>query len=310
MTGTGDNIGTTAWIYNPFGIVITNLSTGLSIYYNSINLYGAGPTYSTPTGSAGLIVDVNCSDINFKDNVIKNEMTGTGLYKAFGIYLRAAVSPFNEIDYNDYYVNSVNPSFTGYFNGEDTTLTQWQAAIGADANTISAAPLFMADEDMRPQENSPLLNAGIPIAGFTVDILGEARNASTPTIGAYENAVILLPAAPSDLTAIGDTNIVEFQWVDNSSNELGFVIERRLGDTTSVNPFEVIDTVAADVQDYMDINVDPLTTYTYRLYAYNAEGVSPYSNIAQATTPVPVELTSFTAKVGDNSVSLSGFYCN
>ncbi len=305
ILGTGDNIGTTAWIYNPFGIVITNLSTGLSIYYNSINLYGAGPTYSTPTGSAGLIVDVNCSDINFKDNVIKNEMTGTGLYKAFGIYLRAAVSPFNEIDYNDYYVNSVNPSFTGYFNGEDTTLTQWQAAIGADANTISAAPLFMADEDMRPQENSPLLNAGIPIAGFTVDILGEARNASTPTIGAYENAVILLPAAPSDLTAIGDTNIVDLQWVDNSSNELGFVIERRLGDTTSVNPFEVIDTVAADVQDYMDINVDPLTTYTYRLYAYNAEGVSPYSNIAQATTPVPVELTSFTARVGDNSVSLS-----
>lgn len=191
ILGTGDNIGTTAWIYNPFGIVITNLSTAVNIYYNSIHLYGAGPTYSSPTGSAGLIVDVNCSGINFKDNVIKNEMTGTGAYKAFGIYLKPTVSPFTEINYNDYFVNSTNPSFIGYFNGEDTTLAQWQTAVGQDGNTISMDPLFMSDTDMRPQENSPLLNAGTAISGITTDFLGVNRNASTPSIGAYEEAVYI-----------------------------------------------------------------------------------------------------------------------
>ncbi len=305
ILGTGDNIGTTSWVYNPFGVVVTNLSTNVNIYYNSIHLYGAGPSYSAPTGSAGLIVDLSCTEINFKDNVIKNEMTGTGLYKAFGIYLRPAASPFTEIDNNDYFINSANPSFTGYFNGEDTTLAQWQTAIGQDANSISADPLFMADTDMRPEVNSPLLDAGVPVAGITTDILGDVRDGTTPTIGAYENVLILLPAAPSNLTAVGDTNVVYLQWVDNSNNELGFVIERRLGDTTSVNLFEAIDSVAADVQDYTDYNVEPLTTYTYRLYAYNDQGASPYSSIVQVTTPVPVELTNFTAKLSDNSVRLN-----
>ena len=191
IVGTGDNIGTTSWVYNPFGIVVTNLSTGVNIYYNSINLFGAGPTYSAPTGSAGIIVDLNCSGINFKDNVIKNEMTGTGAYKAYGIYIKAVVNPFTEINNNDYYVNSANPSFIGFFNTEDTTLTQWQTAIGQDVNSISADPLFMGNTDMRPAENSPLLNAGTPITGITTDILGVTRDAATPTIGAYEEAVYL-----------------------------------------------------------------------------------------------------------------------
>ncbi len=95
------------------------------------------------------------------------------------------------------------------------------------------------------------------------------------------------------------------QWVDNSTNELGFYIERRIGDTTSINPFTLIDSVVANEQSYIDNNVQPLTTYTYRVYGYNAETVSDYSNIAQATTPVPVEFTTFTANVGDNSVTIN-----
>ncbi len=195
IVGTGDNIGTTSWIYNPFGIVVTNLSSGVNIYYNSINLYGEGPTYSAPTGSAGIIIDVNCSGINFIDNVIKNEMTGTGAYKAYGIYIKATVNPFIEINNNDYYVNSANPSFLGFFSTEDTTLAQWQADIGQDANSISSDPLYVANTDLRPAENTPLVSAGAPIAGITTDILGVTRNAATPTIGAYEEAVYMPLAA-------------------------------------------------------------------------------------------------------------------
>jgi len=43
---------------------------------------------------------------------------------------------------------------------------------------------------LRPLDTSPLLNAGTPIAGITTDILGATRNATTPTIGAYEMPLI------------------------------------------------------------------------------------------------------------------------
>ena len=113
---------------------------------------------------------------------------------------------------------------------------------------------------------------------------------------------------PTNLIAIKDnvdsTN-VNLAWQDNSSNELGFVIQRKLGDTTSVELFAAMDTVGADVATYTDTTVSDTTTYTYRVYAYNADTVSQFSNLAQITTAVPVELTSFTANVVNGKVTLS-----
>ena len=113
--------------------------------------------------------------------------------------------------------------------------------------------------------------------------------------------------APSDLVAIlnmPDTNKVDLSWTDNSTNELGFIIQRKLGDTISVEPFATIDTVGADVVTYTDTTVSDTTTYTYRVYAYNSDTVSQFSNLAQITTPIPVELTSFTVSSENGKVHL------
>ena len=113
--------------------------------------------------------------------------------------------------------------------------------------------------------------------------------------------------APTGLEAImnpADTHNVKLTWIDNSSNELGFVVERRTGDTLSAEPFVVLDSVAADVSAYEDTSVTDTTTYTYRVYAFNADTVSDYSNIAQIKTPVPVELTSFIATIVNRTVIL------
>lgn len=40
--------------------------------------------------------------------------------------------------------------------------------------------------DLRPKTGSVLINAGTPISGITTDIAGNTRDASTPTIGAFE----------------------------------------------------------------------------------------------------------------------------
>ena len=62
------------------------------------------------------------------------------------------------------------------------------------------------------------------------------------TESAFSNEVTIktllsIIPAPSELKAIkdnADTTNVKFSWTDNSSNELGFVLQRKLGDSASV----------------------------------------------------------------------------
>lgn len=61
-----------------------------------------------------------------------------------------------------------------------------------------------------PQAGSPLLAAATPVSGVTTDILGNTRNALTPTIGAFEgtsalSAVFLAPT--SGATVSGSTTV-------------------------------------------------------------------------------------------------------
>jgi hypothetical protein len=92
------------------------------------------------------------------------------------------------------------------------------------------------------------------------------------------------PPAPSNLSATASSSMqINLSWQDNSSNELGFRIERKPG---SAGTFSEIATVGVNATSYIDTaGVQPSTTYTYRLRAYNTFGNSPYSSEASATTP-------------------------
>ena len=94
------------------------------------------------------------------------------------------------------------------------------------------------------------------------------------------------PAAPSGLTAAPISySQIELNWSDNSSNESGFRIERCTGPIASCSSFAEIGQVPADITAAADTGLQALTTYTYRVRSFNADGQSAYSNSAQATTP-------------------------
>jgi hypothetical protein len=110
----------------------------------------------------------------------------------------------------------------------------------------------------------------------------------------------LPPDPPSNLTAqlIPSPLSVQLNWIDNSSNEDGFIIER---EGLGPEAFVIVDTVSANSTLYIDTTVTYLT-YVYRLTAFNVFGQSAYSDTSQIV--VPVELTSFNATLKDEGVQL------
>jgi probable HAF family extracellular repeat protein len=91
------------------------------------------------------------------------------------------------------------------------------------------------------------------------------------------------PAAPSALTAtVVNATWINLGWSDNSDNENGFNIERRV----SGGSFAFLGNGAQNGTTFIDATVQGGTTYDYRIQAVNQAGTSTYSNIATATTPI------------------------
>ncbi|MDI6792863.1 MAG: fibronectin type III domain-containing protein, partial [bacterium] len=142
--------------------------------------------------------------------------------------------------------------------------------------------------------------------------------ASKPSNQACAAPGDVLPAQPDNLeaTALSGTQI-RLDWENNSDNELGFKVERRQKGEADYSLVKIIPT--ANTTTHTDLGLTPKTTYYYRIWAYNLEGGSDYSNTAEATTlNIPPagpgnlrrsEITSSSIRLSwdDNSDNETGF---
>jgi subtilisin family serine protease len=115
---------------------------------------------------------------------------------------------------------------------------------------------------------------------FTNKLLSDGR------LNAYNaltlNIETIPPFKPTHLraTTISNTQI-DLTWVDNSSVETNYIIERKTGiDGIYVE----IETLSQNATTYSDTTVTEGTTYYYSVRAYNVNGYSLYLNEASATT--------------------------
>jgi titin len=108
------------------------------------------------------------------------------------------------------------------------------------------------------------------------------------------SAFMVPPAAPSNLKAVAvSPSRLELAWVDNSSNEIGFKVERKKGPAVRDGAFAEIVTLGANATSFVDSSLSANTKYFYRVHAYNASGFSSYTNDASATTwPNPIAVPS------------------
>jgi hypothetical protein len=89
------------------------------------------------------------------------------------------------------------------------------------------------------------------------------------------------PARPTSLSALPySSNEVSLAWTDNATNETGYVIWRRTGDSAV---FEDIATAGPNATNHTDMGLVPDVTYIYHVQAVNEYGSSPCSDDVDIT---------------------------
>ena len=116
--------------------------------------------------------------------------------------------------------------------------------------------------------------AGIMLAGTV--LFGCGGDDTAPPAGGG------VPAAPAELTAAPLPGpAIHVTWKDHSMDEDSFVLERKMDS----GDFAVLTNPVFNETTHHDATVMAMMTYTYRIAAKNAKGLSPFSNEATATAP-------------------------
>jgi len=118
------------------------------------------------------------------------------------------------------------------------------------------------------------------VAGFTSSNISNWDNSTVVNIE--------FPAPTNLVAATLNDSQVQLSWVDNSSNEIGFKIERDAG-----SGFMEIRTVTTDVTEYTDTGLTFGQSYDYRVAAYTSINTSSWTTITAATEfPTPTNLSA------------------
>jgi formate-dependent nitrite reductase cytochrome c552 subunit len=157
------------------------------------------------------------------------------------------------------------------------------AAGGATIATIPGSSPASSNKTLTYQDNGLTANtdyvyriAGLNGSGqssWSIELAAKTAASNPPAV----------PTAPSNLTVTGVTAVSIFlQWTDNSDNEQGFTVERAL-DNTFTSGLATFNT-GPNATTFADSGLTKLTTYYYRVRAFNPTGPSGWSNVVSAKT--------------------------
>jgi hypothetical protein len=218
ITGDGYINGNNSAIY---GIRIRDNQGGISLYYNAVNLNGSiSRSAATADQNYALYIGSGVTNINLKNNIFSNTIENTtGVSTSYAIYSASANSAFTSVDNNDYFVSGTE-GILGYLSANKTTLIDWQAATTHDASSIADDPLFTSASNLAPLAGSPVIFAGSPVAGISSDYTGNTRDATNPSIGAYE----FENGSTGNVVLYGaDDNALNYDsWMDGANEGIGF----------------------------------------------------------------------------------------
>jgi fibronectin type 3 domain-containing protein len=189
-------------------------------------------------------------------------------------------------------------TFQAYLNGR--ALSTYQMFWQVDGDRLNP----MSDSNVGTPHKEALVDVSTwtwrgagPYGPYTINFVAQEWNGAF--VGESGPVTIWVNAgltAPSGLIAVAKSSTqIDLAWSENNVNETGFLIERCAG--PSCTNFTQIAQVGANVRAYSNTGLAANSTYNYRVRATDGQTVSPYSNVAGATTPgaLPAAPTSLTA---------------
>ena len=145
------------------------------------------------------------------------------------------------------------------------------------------------------------LNTGLSFGTYyyrvkATNTAGSSSYAPTVSIALFPPA----PNAPTALSAVATSSFtaVLLNWVDNSSNETNFTIERSTDNVT----FSFVASTSANVTSYFNTGL-AANTYYYRVKAVNAGGSSAYATTSIALFPPAPNAPSALSAVATSSLT-------
>lgn len=197
MHGTPQNYGVVAnnMIVSLFDNTTNMLTTPLNIIkgsylkvvFNSVRMNAPDFVNVAAATLGGDII----SNIYFQNNVIAAFDTSNYAFN----YMPGSNMSNIHVDHNCYY------SCSGVLNKLSSinyySLNSWRNAVPGDQGSVTGNPNYTNGSTVDLRSFSELLrNVGTPVAGVTVDMFGTTRNATAPSLGAYEVSVLAVDLTP------------------------------------------------------------------------------------------------------------------
>ena len=288
---------------------------------DTVSLYPTAP--QSPTDLIASAMSAYQVDLNWTDNAVNEDGFVIERRESYGgLFTEIDSVGFNVVSYQDTTVseNSEYIYRTYAFNSADNSLPSNQDTVSTIA-TAPDAPSDLLAIAVSPSQVNLFWNdnsdneIGFKIErkigpGGTFSEIGSVGEdvESYPDVGLSENVTYIYricafnnidnsaysneASATTQISLSAPTNMqaavvsisqIDLSWDDNSSNEDGFKIERKIG---TGGAFSEIGTVGEDVESYPDVGLNENTTYYYRVCGYNNYGNSGYSNEAEARTDI------------------------
>jgi len=179
-------------------------------------------------------------------------------------------------------------------------------AVGSDANNTNISNLT------DPVDSQDAATKGYVDSQLEKEIT-DLQSQITALQNAIDNSLLnTIPAPPINLIGFVDRlksiDAIILDWKDQSTNETGFKIERRVTGTAN---YAVIGTVGANILTYRDEALTINTSYDYRVYSYNAVGNSSSPSneltlVLGTLTTLPTLTTTTPNSINTTTVSSGG----
>ncbi|HEX5652831.1 MAG TPA: LamG-like jellyroll fold domain-containing protein, partial [Chitinophagaceae bacterium] len=252
-------------------------SDNVFYYHNTISLDHAASTTTEVT--RGFYQTTSAAGIEFKNNLITISRGGTGQMHA--LYFNTAASTIVS-NYNNVYILTAANVFFGYNGTNQATLANWQTATTQDLNSISVNPLYvnLASGNLMPT-SAAMNDLGTALPLVTTDILGAARSATNPDMGAWEFTVgpCTVPPTPGDANSSVTAPVCpnELVTLNLANNSIG------TGQTYIWQSASSLAGPWTDISSALiapNYNINPTVTLYYRV-AVTCSGNTTYSTPVQ-----------------------------